>query len=191
MFSKPRPVKIAAAVVLRTPARQTTTIERSFDVAIDVRRRSSAVHDRRRSGQIAEIEARGPMIGVRMGVDRRGEIAAVVGENHQATLDPLLHRVDQRGPAGFFARDQVSLALAAIQLCKQHASYPERAPRPGSAGFRLVTHRMSIWQYSVAVKSEATLDRAGGVDRRRPACWAGAEPAGRAPSEQRGPGSAI
>jgi len=78
------------------------------------------MHDGRGADQLAQIEARRAVVGVRVRIDHATELQAVIGEDRQIALELLLDRVDECRESRLLAGNQVRLAFAPVQFAKQH-----------------------------------------------------------------------
>src|SRR4051812_9975883 len=98
--------------------------------------RCSAVHDQAGVSQILEQERPRRMIGVRVRVDDRVESEPFVSEHREIPFGTAFYRIDEGRALRPLARDEIRLALAAIQFPKKHDM-----PRVGAPFGRTVRPR--------------------------------------------------
>src|SRR5262245_21072158 len=90
------------------------------DVHVDMRRGRFAMHDDFGAGQILELKASGAVVSVCVRVDDRFQPEMVVGDKREIAVNFLPYGVDQSRSTGFFAADEIGLALAAVEFAKDH-----------------------------------------------------------------------
>jgi hypothetical protein len=87
---------------------------------LDPRCRGLPVHHDLGPGELVQIEARGPMIGMRVRVDDDRQPETVVREERQIPVDVLAQRIDESGIARHLACQEIRLAFAPIELLDHH-----------------------------------------------------------------------
>jgi len=111
-----------------------------FQVDVDARRGSAPVHHDSRARQLSKIPGAIAMVGVRMGVHDVLERKAMIRENREVTIDLFLNRVDDQRRVSSLGSKEIGLAIASVEITKEHLGSFVRDPAVIAAGELATLH---------------------------------------------------